>query len=273
MEDFVKKLVFLTAIFGLLLTFSCKKNEAPQGVSHSANEVSKSSDITVQSRSNPGFCLRLNAGFYSKIENDTGSDTDKIKWLAYMSLGDSVLAGNTRRITFEADGRIYDFIEIRRDNGDEGYALARDIAVGGRLAVVTDEKANLFRSPKAVDVSGVTLPRKNIVAYFPETEKSGFVQIKGYNTGAQDFIRENNNYIRPTSISRKDSDIQSAILLQTALSLSDTAQNRIRKEAMLEDAIMLYSDSVFYSEIYEAAHPSASGVDSQSGNSTEDYAE
>jgi len=250
-----KKFFSLTLILGVLLSFSCKKNEPTYNRGASPVEFYEVEPVVVSSVSEPGWVMRVNAGIYSRIADDTGEPTDQTDWLAALSLGERVMTGSVRRATYKGDRRQYDFIEIRRDTGAEGLALTTQIAVGGRLAVVTDEKANLFRTPRAIDVSGVILPRKNVVIYYPETENNGFVQVKGYNTEVRDFVRDNNNYVRLSALSRRDSDIQSSILLQTALSLSDTAQNKIRRDAMLEEVILTYADSVFFAEIEALLNP------------------
>jgi len=244
-------IIFLVLVFGVLLSFSCKKEEKTQG---SWTEVSGTEAVSVSSTKEPGYALKVNTSFYTLVGDDTGAETDKNKWAANMTLGEKLETGKVRKMTYEGTGKVSDFIEVRRDTGTEGYALVSQVAVGGYLAVITDEKANLYRSPKTVDVSGVILPRKTIVVYFPETEKSGFVQIDG------DNVLSNNNYIRSSAISRKQSDIQSSILLQTALALTDTPTNKIRKEAILESAVMDYSDSVFYEEIYALAYPNTEGT-------------
>jgi len=247
-------IICLALVFGVLLSFSCKKEEGTQS---SQAEASESARNAAKSTKEIAYVLRLNSSICSKAAGETGSETDKTKWVDYMSLGEKVEAGNTRKLTYEGDGKVYEFTEIRRENGNEGNAFAWHIAVGGSLAVVTNEKANLFKTPKTVDVSGEILPRKTIVVYYPETEKDGFVKIKAYNPETRTDVRENNSHVRLTSLSRKNTDIQAAILLQTALALSDTAANKIRKEAILESAVLDYPDSVFYEEIYALAHPNA----------------
>jgi uncharacterized protein YgiM (DUF1202 family) len=206
-----------------------------------------------------GYILRVNSGFYV-IDNDTGSETDKSRWAASLSLGERVITGENRRATY-TNGTAYDYVGIRRDNGSEGFALPSQTAVGGSLAVVVDEKANLFKSPKAIDVTGTILSRKTVVVYYPETESGGFVQIRAYDPINQIYIRQDSNsFIRATSLSRKDSDIQSSILLQTAQPLGNTGGEKIRKDALLESALLDYPDSVFSAEIMALVNPNTVSV-------------
>lgn len=249
------KFMLLTLILSVFLSFSCKKNEEAQAVPQ--GEILESELVEDSGISNPGYVLRVNAGMYSPLETDTGEETDRTRWLASMTLGERVLTGNVRRATYTGDGRVYSFIEIRRENGSEGYALTLQVAAGGRLAVIIEENANLFRSPKVIDVSGITIPRKTVVVYFPETENGGFVEIRGYDPERQDYIRADNSYVRLSSISRRDFDIQSSILLQTALELTDTPQNKIRRDTMLESAMLDYPDSIFFAEIRALVNPNA----------------
>jgi hypothetical protein len=234
-----------------LLSFACRKNEVSQAL---ANAVSGEDDAAASSPQNYGYVLRLNASFCIFASDDTGSESDKVKWAASMSLGDRVTVGETRRLTYE-DGTLYDFTKIRRDDGSEGLAFAAQVVAGGQLAVVVDEKTNLFKSPKAVDVTGTLIPPKTLVVCYPETDSGGFVEIKGYEAA----IRQG-GYVRLSSLSRKNSDIQSSILLQTAIPLKDTGTEKIKKDALLEMALLEYPDSLFYTEILALVNPNAASV-------------
>ena len=234
-----------------LLSFACRKNEGTQAP---AGTISGEDGAAASGLQNYGYILRLNASFCT-LADDTGSESDKVKWAASMALGDRVSTGEIRRLTYEGDGTVYDFIKVRRDDGSEGFAFAAQVVAGGQLAVVVDEKANLFKSPKAVDVTGTLIPPKTMVVYYPETESGGFVEIKGYDVS----IRQG-SYVRLSSISRKDSDIQSSILLQTAMPLKDTGAEKIKKDALLETALLDYPDSAFYAEIMALANPNIASV-------------
>jgi hypothetical protein len=248
--------LFLTLIVCVVFIFSCQRNErtqAPQVEASVELEPMVASTIT-----NPGHALRVNAGFYSLSGDDTGDETTRTRWAAGMSLGERLLTGETRQMTFDADGRIFDFIAVRRENGNEGYALIGQVAAGGSLAVVIDERCNLFRSPRTVDVSGVILSRGTVIVYYPETESDGFVEIRGFDPERQQNIASNNNFVRLSSLSLRNSDIQSSILLQTALSLREN--ENIRRDALLEAAFLDFPDSIFNTEIFEIMHPNIESI-------------
>ena len=253
----MKKILLLALVFGIFL-FSCNKNEKTQV---SQSEIPEEFEpVNISGIINPGYVLRVNSGLLA-IDDDTGEETNKTRWVESMALGETILTGETRRATFSSDGVVYDFIEIKRENGKEGYAFAMQVAVGGQLAVVIDEKANLYRSPKVVDVSGTILSRRTVVVYYPETENGGFVEVRAYDPERLAYVRTDNNYVRYTSISRKESDVQSAILLQTALPLRESnSAEKTRRDALLESALLLYPDSEFYSEINELVNPNAGFV-------------
>jgi hypothetical protein len=257
MEDFMKKKIILfTLIMGTVLFFSCQRTErtVPQ-----AEEVFVENEpIVVPAIMKQAHSLLVNAGFYVLSGDDTGDETTKTRWSASLSLGESILTGETRRMTFENDGRVYNFIEARRQNGVEGFAFAAQVAVGGNLAVVIDENANLFRTPRTVDVSGVILSQKTIVIYYPETETDGYVEVRGYDRERQVYVNPDNSFVRLTALSRRNSDIQSAILLHTAMSLRET--ETVRRAALLDSALLDYPDSVFYMEIYNIANPNMSFI-------------
>jgi hypothetical protein len=222
-----------------LLIFSCQKNEK-------AKPAPESNDpVVVRSAENYGYVLRVNAAFYT-LENNTGSETDKTKWAASMALGEKVVVGKTRRATFSGDGKVYDFIEVRRDTGGDGLAFTSQIAEDGSLAVVIDEKAILYKSPKTIDATGTILSRKTVVVFFPDTKSGGYVEIKAYDSEAQAYRQ---SFIRTSSISEDEADIQSSILLQTALPLKNEGADKIRREALLESALLDYPASAFRADI------------------------
>jgi hypothetical protein len=247
----MKRIILIPVIVGLLF-FSCNKEKtrAADAVPEETDAASNEADA-VSVAWKYGYILRVNASLMV-LETDTGSETDKIKWQATMALGEMVTVGGVRRATY--DGRVYDFPEIRREDGREGLAFPSQIAEGGRLAVVIDEKANLFRSPKTVDVTGTILPRKTVVALFPETERDGFVEIKA-NDPTLGSIR---NYVRTSALSGREVDIQSSILMQTAEPLKNEGSEKVRRDALLRSALEDYPDSVFSADISALANPNTS---------------
>ena len=261
-----KKIIILMLIIGVAFFYSCKKDEKNTSASEEHiiednleyhTSASGSSSVAEQ-----GFCLFVNSGFYVMSTEDTGDEkTTKTKWSSSIALGEKLLVGNTRRMLYEGDNRIYDFTEVHRlSNNTKGYVLAWQAAKGGQLAVVIGNNVNLYRTARIVDVSGVVLTRGSVIVYYPESETEGFVQAKGYDIGRKQYIAESNSYIRNDSFSGRESDIQSAILLQTALSLTKEAQ-ATQKEALLKSALEYYADSIFYDEIFETAFPDAVHTD------------
>jgi hypothetical protein len=249
----MKRIMVVSALAIIaLLSFACKKDGVKQAL---ANAIAAEEGAVASGPQNYGYVVRLNASFCTLASDDTGSETDKVKWAASMPLGDRVTVGETRKLTYESDGTVYDFIKVRRDDGSDGFAFAAQVAAGGQLAVVVDEKANLFKSPKAVDVTGTLVSPKTVVVYYPETESGGFVEIKGY-----DYAIRQGGYVRLSSLSRKNSDIQSSIMLQTAVPLGNTGAEKIKKDALLEMALLEYPDSAFYTEILTLVNPNAASV-------------
>jgi hypothetical protein len=205
----------------------------------------------------PGFVVVRDSGFYIWEGADTGAETDKLKWSVAMPLGERISIGEGRKATY--DNRVNEYVAIRRANGAEGFVRSTLVIPGTSLGVVTDDRATLYRSPSAIDVSNVILSRKTIVVCYPETEGGGFIKVAGYDTERQAFIQSNNNYVRTTSISRKDPDVQSCILLQTALALDANTQ-KVRRDALLDSALVDHPTSVFHSEIMAIVHPNAAPV-------------
>lgn len=252
----MKRIVTLSIFMVITLLFiSCgKKDGAKSAEDAPVAEIGVSPAPAGTDKT--GYSLRVNAAIYS-LEADTGSESDKTKWLDSLNLGEKVTIGNERRVTFHGDGKVYSFTEVRRANGKEGLAWSNQVAAGGNLAVIIDEKANLFKTASSIDVTGQIISRKTIVVMFPETENGGFVEIRGYDPEAQ---ANRQNFIRLSSVSTKDADIQSSIMLQTAAPLKNEGAEKNRKDSLLETAIKEYPSSVFYQEIAAMVNPSAPDV-------------
>lgn len=249
-------------MMGCSLFFSCSKNESsPVRSADPANQESAaviSAAGSARSAGTHGYVLRRDSALYN-LKSETGAETDETKWAASMVLGEKIMVGKPRRATFEGDKKVYDFVEITRENGSTGLAWPAQIAEGGSLAVVIDEKANLYKSPKTLDVTGIILSRKTVVTYFPETEKDGFVEIKCFDPFPKTPAYRQ-NYVRLSSLSRTESDIQSSILLQTAEPLKNEGADKIRKDALLEAAMLDYPDSAFSDEIQALLNPNTQAV-------------
>jgi len=256
---------FLLILIACVLLFSCTRNaSAPQteniiDITDTETESYETRPSISAAIINPGFSLAINAGLYILERNttDTGDEDTRVVWGESMALGESILTGSARRLYWagQPNPRHLDFIEVRRSNGSVGWSLPYQIAEGGRLAVVTEDRSFLYTLPTLVDVSRFIIGRRSVVVFYPETEHDGFVEIKGWNIERQEYVPQANRYVRLSSLSRNDSDIQSAILLQTALSI-EAANQAERRSALLESALMYYPDSVFFYEIHDILYPS-----------------
>jgi hypothetical protein len=254
----MRKLIAVLPAAMVLFALSCQKAPNSASTQPAADTVtteqqalqSAEEALPAYSPLNHGYSVRVNAGLYA-VENDTGAETDVAKWKASIPLGEKfdVISGS-RKAVFQ--GSSYSFVKIRRDMEQEGYVIESNLAVGGSLGVVIDESSRMYNNPKNVDVSNSVLPNKTLLVWFPETEKDGFVEFKAY-----DKYPISNLYIKKTGFSVNNSDIQSAILLRTALSL-DKSKDGNRITALLETAQQEYPDSSFREEIRQLVNPGAS---------------
>jgi uncharacterized protein YgiM (DUF1202 family) len=230
---------FLLAFAVLLMMPGCSKKQPVVTAAEPAAEIQIVNDF--------GYTMRVGMWLYV-IESDTGSNTDTMRAVEALPLGEKLQLVTTepRKATNTNDKAVYDYYHVKRDTGREGYIFANQLTVGSTLAVVIDEKANLYRSPVNIDVSDFILSRKTVFGVFPETEKDGFVRIEAYDPERKTYRR--NLYIRTFAISYRDADVKSSILLQSAGAL-DPAKEANRYEALLNAAVQDYPDSVFGDEI------------------------
>jgi hypothetical protein len=201
-----------------------------------------------------GYPLRVGMWLYAFEDRDTGADTDLLRAVEPLSLGESLelIAAEPRKATNPYDKTVYDYYQVRRDTGTEGLVFANQITVDSVLAVVSDERANLYRTPRNVDASDYILPRKTVLGAFPETEKDGFIRIEAYDPVSQAYRR--NLFIKTSVISYADMDVQASILLQTAETL-DPEKEANRRQALLDSALYDYSGSIFADDIRILAAP------------------
>ena len=263
------KAILLMFVAAFMLFYACQPRNQGSKTSQSEEIPEVFPDVFIEEIEEPvvniftaGHTLRVNSGFYVITGDDTEDEKTRTRWAAWMALGENVQVGEPRRLTF--DGTVLNFVAIRRRDNTEGFALATHVAAGGSLAVVTDERANLFRSPRTVDVSGVILSRRTVVVYYPDTETDGFVEVRGYDIERRANVEQNNRFLRLNTLSTRHDDIQASILLQTALPLGENEKNR--RDALLDSAIVDYPNSVFFSEIFQIMNPTIDVVITPGGS-------
>ncbi|MCL2800341.1 MAG: hypothetical protein FWD28_01100 [Treponema sp.] len=259
----MKRIVLpLLLIISVLLALSCQRNERTELYNRDGDSISEGAGTSARSTGfKPGFALPISPGLYVVDGPDDGTEATRARWRAQMSLGEKITIGEPRRLTWINSNNVasvLNFVEIRSENGTEGYALANQVTEGGMLAVVIDDRANLHRTARTVDVTGTIITRRTVLVYYPETESNGFVEVRGFDPGRDRYIDPSIAFVRLNTLSRRDSDIQSSILLQTAL--AQPANQAVRREALLESALLDYPDSVFNAEIFEIKYPANTGV-------------
>jgi hypothetical protein len=236
-------LVLLTG--AVLLPAGCAKTE-PVETAAVTSETAGEEPETPEA-AGFGYPLRVGMWLYT-IENDTGAETDLTKAVESVPLGEELrlVAAEPRKATNPHDSGVYNYFRVRRDTGKEGLVFANQLTVGGVLAVVSDEKANLYRSAKNVDATDYILSRKTVLGVFPETEKDGFIRIEAYDPVNQAYRK--NLFIKTSAISYREEDVQSSILLQTAEAL-DPEKEKNRRSALLDSALYDYPQSIFAGDI------------------------
>ncbi|MDR0684640.1 MAG: SH3 domain-containing protein [Spirochaetaceae bacterium] len=240
-----KQVLFFLLAGAVLLVVGCSKEAPP--VPAVVTEETVGETLTAVPVAGYGYSLRIGMWLYT-LPNDTGAQTDVVKALESIPMGEKLflIDAEPRKAINPYDGKAYDYYRVRRDTGKEGLVFANQLTVGSELAVVADEKANLYRSPKNVDASDYVLFRKTVLGVFPETEKDGFIRIEAYDPVNQAYRR--NLFIKTSAVSYSEQDVQSSILLQTAGAL-DPEKEKNRRSALLDSALYDYPQSIFADDI------------------------
>jgi hypothetical protein len=240
--------LFFLAAGAVLLAAGCSKEEPPKRTVVT-EETAGDAPVLTAAAVGHAYPLRVGMWLYTiDAGEDTGSPSDGTRAAEALPLGErlELLAAEPRKATNPYDDKVYDYYRVRRDTGKEGLVFANQLTLDSELAVVSDERANLYRSAKNVDASDYILPRGTVLGVFPETEKDGFIRMEAYDPANQAYRK--NLFIKTSSISSSDRDIQSSILLQTAMTL-DPEKEKNRRTALLDSALNDYPDSIFADDI------------------------
>ncbi|MDR1412206.1 MAG: SH3 domain-containing protein [Spirochaetaceae bacterium] len=251
-----KYVLFFSAIIGaLLLPAGCSNKEPAETAAATADARAAAEEPEAPAAAGSGYPLRVGRWLYTfEAGKDTGAETDVLRAAEPLSLGEKLqlTAAETRKATDPYTKAVYDYYQVRRDTGTEGLVFANQTTVGSVLAVVSDERANLYRTPRNIDASDYILPRKTVLGVFPETERDGFIRMDAYDPVGEVYRR--NLFIKTSAISYNDVDVQSSILLQTAETL-DPDKERNRRQALLDSALYDYPESIFAEDILALAAP------------------
>jgi len=250
------KVAYILPFIAIVALFSCQKGESAQ----TAPSAGISSGAVVVPQANHGFATIIDAGFYVLRDGDNGDETTTVRWKDRLILGERFTTGEeARRLTFVSGNNqtaVYSFIEAVRSNGDSGFALVSQTAVGGTMAVVVDDAAQIFSSAQNIAATGNKLTRGSVLVSYPEAETGGFVRVKGRDFGRNVAITD--QYVQSFTLSTRESNLESATLLLTANSLPEAQEPR--KLALLDVAITNYPDSVFFTEIHALRYPQAAAA-------------
>jgi hypothetical protein len=254
-----KQILLLALIAATALLFSCnKKNERSESNRGEDYEAPPRASTKESYSFSDGYALTVTASLYTikKDTIDTGDVSTEVVWASYLGLGEKVKVGRPRKLTIMSDKKKneWDFVEIQLNdkNKTKGFALDNQIAAGnGYLAVVIDDKALLYSAANVAKPTNTVISKKTIVVYYLDSESNGFVEVKGWDgdtTKKSNRLIPDNRYMRLSSISKDEADIQSSILLQTALFMKDDKQ-ALARETLLKTALQEYPGSFFSDEI------------------------
>jgi len=256
----IMKKIAILALASAALLLSCREDETPTEVDYLRLLEDAVMRMEAADPQAQGFSLLVNANFYLLHGEDTGDEETWVRWATpQLSLGEPVLiAEAAREMTFHGGppdhGRRFSFVGIHRQTGPAGFAFPHQVAAG-RLAVVIEERATLFTGPNMVNMTATILSRGTVVVYDPDSAVGDFVQVRGFDYGRGSFVLASASYVRADTLSGIDTDVQSAILLRTALQ-APAAQAELRN-FLLEAALIEHPYSVFHADIFEARHPTA----------------
>ncbi|MDR1305947.1 MAG: hypothetical protein LBK74_00035, partial [Treponema sp.] len=160
-----KFVLFFSIMAAFLLPAGCSKGEPAKTADAAADGPSVEAELPADRFVYP---LRVGMWLYT-IADETGAETDVTRAEESIPLGEKLqlVTGDPRKATNLYDNRVYDYFHVRRETGKEGLMFANQLTTGSVLAVVSDEKANLYHSPKNVDATDYILPRKVVVGIFP----------------------------------------------------------------------------------------------------------
>jgi hypothetical protein len=238
--------IFLYVGAAAVVLVSCGNSDSPAVPRNVPQTVSFApAEAVVESALSQGIALRVNSSF-CVAEKNADEVITGVRWNDTVVLGEKVsVLGDSAKYIYAGDKTEYEFTPVRRDDGREGFVFTYQLAPAGDLAVVIYERVVLYKGPRNLDALNTLLPAKTVIVTYPETERDGFVQFQAYDAKAGRYFRD--NFIKIQSLSFKNDDVQSVILLHTAEALNQN--EAIRRGALLEAAYHDYPGSVFAAEI------------------------
>jgi hypothetical protein len=143
-------------------------------------------------------------------------------------------------------GRERDFLEAKRESGEDGWVRADFVVSRSILSVITMENAAIYTAPANTAASTESIPRGTLVAVHSDTGGMPFIRVTCYDTLSK--LLRSGVYLRNEGVSARPADVQGAILLQLAAGSKSVTQ----QTAFLSSALKDYPDSVFAPELQSA---------------------
>ena len=201
-------------------------------------------DLKITKDQKQGYILYNNLGIWKEENNTIISKTD---WLASMMIGEAVeITGQSKDITWDSETSPRNMTPIKLKNGKKGWVSSPYLGVGGTLAVVLDEKAQLFTFPEVIKITSQYVSRGMVCMIKSTEEESDFVQLFGWNPVNRTIYSDTYiRYIKKSAISTDNNDVQAAIFLTVA----GEKTKKEEKELLLKEAINQYSNSAFANDL------------------------
>lgn len=239
------KILFLS-VLSISLLFGCDKNSEKMKISESSQEVSDSvteKEQAPEPEKIDGYVI-LDGLSIASIEEGPDGNTASYQG-KQLTIGEKVtVIGESITAVYRENEREYSQIVYITGEEQDGYVRTPYVIPNSTFAVIANEEAIIYKSPKITNPTNTILPRMSFVAIHNDFNDNKFVKVT-YTDQESSIIYEN-KYLKISDVSDIEDDVVSAVLFYLASKQDGKAKTELLKNAQQ------FAGSLFLPDIEDA---------------------
>ena len=222
--------ILLISVLFISLLFGCDKI-TEKLTSESSQETpapETEQEVAPEPEKLEGYVI-LDGLSIASIEEGTDGNTASYQG-KNLTIGEKVtVIGESIKAVYRENEREYSKIVYTTGEEQEGYVRTPYVITNSTFAVVTDDEAIIYTSPKITNPTNTILTRMSFVAIHNDFKDTKFVKVT-YTDQESSIIYEN-KYLKNTDVSVLEDDVVSAILFYLASKQEGKAKTELLKSA------------------------------------------
>jgi len=222
--------ILLLSVLSISLLFGCDK--ITEKLTSESSQEAQASETEPETAPEPekleGYVI-LDGLSIASIEEGTDGNTASYQG-KQLTIGEQVtVIGESIKAVYRENEREYSQIVYTTGEEQEGYIRTPYVITNSTFAVITDEEAIIYTSPKITNPTNTILPKMSFVAIHNDFKDTKFVKVT-YTDQESSIIYEN-KYLKNTDVSVLEDDVVSAILFYLATKQEGKAKTELLKSA------------------------------------------